>query len=87
MTIDLTARELSDILEGLDNAIECMADWSDDELNTARDRRGHQPKDPQVLAPGQKANRLRAKPLHGGFGQGSQSWLWNGRYSQWDGAG
>ena len=39
MTIDLTARELSDILEGLDNAIECMADWSDDELNTARDRR------------------------------------------------
>jgi len=39
MTIDLTAKELSDILEGLDNAIECMADWSDDELNTARDRR------------------------------------------------
>jgi len=39
MTIDLTARELSDILEGLDNAIECMADWSDDELNTDRDRR------------------------------------------------
>jgi hypothetical protein len=39
MTIDLTARELSDILEGLDNAIECMADWSDDELNTGRDRR------------------------------------------------
>src|ERR1700675_4728050 len=36
MTIDLTARELSDILEG---AIECMADWSDDELNTACDRR------------------------------------------------
>ena len=39
MTIDLTARELSDILEGLDNAIECMADWSDDERNTDRDRR------------------------------------------------
>ena len=39
MTTDLTARELSDILEGLDNAIECMAYWSDDELNTARDRR------------------------------------------------
>jgi hypothetical protein len=39
MTIDLIAGELSDILEGLDNAIECMADWSDDELNTARDRR------------------------------------------------
>ena len=39
MTIDLTARELSDILEGLDNPIECMGDWSDDELNTARDRR------------------------------------------------
>src|ERR1700730_18979072 len=39
MTIDLTAKELSDILEGLDNSIECMADWSDDELNTARDRR------------------------------------------------
>jgi hypothetical protein len=38
MTIDLTASVLSDILEGLDNAIECMADWSDDELNTARDR-------------------------------------------------
>jgi hypothetical protein len=38
-TIDLTDRELSDILEGLDNAIECMADWSDDEINTARDRR------------------------------------------------
>jgi hypothetical protein len=40
MTIDLTARELSDILEGLDNAIECMADWSDDKLSTARYRRG-----------------------------------------------
>ena len=39
MTIELTARELSDVLEGLDKAIECMADWSDDELNTARDRR------------------------------------------------
>jgi hypothetical protein len=39
MTIDLTARELSDILEGLDNAIECMVDWSDDELNPVRDRR------------------------------------------------
>ena len=39
MTIDLTARELPDNLEGLDNAIEYMADWSDDELNTARDRR------------------------------------------------
>jgi hypothetical protein len=39
MTIDLTARELSDILEALDNAIECMAGWSDDGLNTARDRR------------------------------------------------
>jgi hypothetical protein len=38
MTIDLTA-ELSDIFEGLENAIECMADWRDDELNTARDRR------------------------------------------------
>jgi hypothetical protein len=38
MTIDLTARELSDILEALDNAIECMAGWSDDGLNTARDR-------------------------------------------------
>ena len=38
MTIDLTASVLSDILEGLDNAIECMADWSDDELNTARHR-------------------------------------------------
>jgi hypothetical protein len=38
MTIDLAAREPSDILEGLDNAIECMVDWSDDELNTARDR-------------------------------------------------
>lgn len=44
MTIDLAARELSDILEGLDNAIECMADWSDDELNTARDRRGRRRK-------------------------------------------
>ena len=39
MTIDLTDRELSDVLEGLDNAIECTADWSQDELNTARDRR------------------------------------------------
>ena len=39
MTIDRRSRELSDILEGLDNAMECMADWSDDELNTARDRR------------------------------------------------
>jgi hypothetical protein len=38
MTIDITASVLLDILEGLDNAIECMADWSDDELNTARDR-------------------------------------------------
>ena len=38
MTIDLTSSVLSDILEGLDNAIECMADWSNDELNTARDR-------------------------------------------------
>jgi hypothetical protein len=44
MTIDLTARELSDILEGLDNAIECMADWSHDELNTAGYRRGMRPK-------------------------------------------
>jgi hypothetical protein len=44
MTIDLAARELSDILEGLDNAKECMADWSDDELNTARDRRGRRRK-------------------------------------------
>jgi hypothetical protein len=40
MTIDLTAGELSDILEGLDNAIECMADWSDDELDTPRYHRG-----------------------------------------------
>jgi hypothetical protein len=39
MTIDLAARELSNILKGLDSAIECMADWSDDALNTARDRR------------------------------------------------
>ena len=39
MTIDLTARELSDILQGLDDDIERMADWSDDELTTARDRR------------------------------------------------
>jgi hypothetical protein len=35
MTIDLTARGLSDVR----NNVECMADWSDDELNTARDRR------------------------------------------------
>jgi hypothetical protein len=41
---DLAARDLSKILEGLDNAIECMADWSDDELNTARDRRGRRRK-------------------------------------------
>ena len=68
MTIDLTARVLSDILEGLDNANEWMADWSDDELNTARDRRDIRRKTPQVLVPGQKASRLRAKPLHGGFG-------------------
>ena len=40
MTIDLTARELSDILEGLDNDTEGMADWREDELNTARYRRG-----------------------------------------------
>jgi hypothetical protein len=39
MTINPTARELSDILEALDHAIGCMAVWSDDELNTARDRR------------------------------------------------
>jgi hypothetical protein len=39
MIIDLTDRELSAILEGLDNAIECIADWSEDELDTARDRR------------------------------------------------
>ena len=35
----LAARDLSEILEGLDNAIECTADWSDEELNTDRDRR------------------------------------------------
>lgn len=39
MTIDLAARELSDILEDLDSAIDCMADWSNDALNTALDRR------------------------------------------------
>jgi hypothetical protein len=39
MTIDLTAKEFSNILKGLDNAIECMSDWSDDALNTDRDRR------------------------------------------------
>jgi hypothetical protein len=44
MTIDLTARELSDILEGRENAIECMTDWSEDQLNTARDRRGRREK-------------------------------------------
>jgi len=40
MTIDLTAREVSDILEGLDNAIEGLGDWSDDKLNPAHTHRG-----------------------------------------------
>src|SRR6202023_2226897 len=54
MTIDLTAREVSDILDGLDNTIECMADWREDEFNTARDRRGRRRR-PSSLGPRSKS--------------------------------
>ena len=56
MTIDLSMSELSDLIEGLDMAIECMADWAQDPLATPADFR-------QINASSRKFWRLARKLL------------------------
>jgi hypothetical protein len=56
MTIELSMSELSDLIEGLDMAIECMADWAQDPLATPADLR-------QINASSGKFWRLARKLL------------------------